>query len=83
MKFDGQSELVYQLPKLEITASSNIPLTPSALETWLLELPILNVKQLSYQLPEYKSVIELRSRISIGLTCLSNYALRLPIFIIH
>ncbi|NOQ93528.1 MAG: hypothetical protein GQ547_02705 [Methylophaga sp.] len=53
MKFDGQAELVYQLPKLERKASSNVPLTPDNLERWLSDLPILNIKQLSYQLPKY------------------------------
>jgi len=53
MKFDGQAELGYQLPDIEHTTASDIPLTPSQLEKWLSELPILNLNQLAYQIPKY------------------------------
>jgi len=53
MKFNGQAELDYQLPEFEITTATDIPLTPSQLEKWLSELPILNTNQLAYQIPKY------------------------------
>lgn len=53
MGFNGQDILDYQLAKLEGKASAGIPLKPKALEKWIAELPLLNIDQLAYQIPEY------------------------------
>jgi len=53
MEFDGQTELAYQLPEFEKELTSQIPVSPSELEIWLSELPLLNIQRLAYQLPKY------------------------------
>lgn len=46
--------LAYQLPELVSPRSAgSIPLSPAKLGKWLDELPVLNIKQLSFDLPNY------------------------------
>ncbi len=52
MYVDGQAILGYELPNLD-GGNSEIPMTPNQLEKWLTALPILNIKQLAYELPKY------------------------------
>ncbi|MDQ7072707.1 MAG: hypothetical protein Q9N32_03185 [Gammaproteobacteria bacterium] len=46
--------LKYQLPEMIAPRkAADIPLTPNKLEKWLAGLPLLNVNQLSYSIPNY------------------------------
>jgi|GEM_PF-2241672 len=54
MIFNGQSILSYQLPGLLGTNKvKGIPLTLKQLDNWLSGLPLINVTQLSSQIPQY------------------------------
>ncbi len=54
MIFNGQAFLGYQLPELlDIKKTKRIPLTIKQLDQWFSGLPLLNVHQLSSQIPQY------------------------------
>ena len=54
MTFNGQAFLGYQLPELlDIKMAKGIPLTIKQLDQWFSGLPLLNVHQLSSQIPQY------------------------------
>tara|TARA_R110002050_G_scaffold9504_1_gene33217 strand:+ start:362705 stop:364384 length:1680 start_codon:yes stop_codon:yes gene_type:complete len=54
MTFNGQAFLGYQLPELLDTKMvKGIPVTLKQLEQWFSDLPLLNVQQLSSQIPRY------------------------------
>jgi len=53
MRFDGQTVLGYQLPKLVEQADLDIPLTPKELEVWLANFPSLNLQLLTNHIPKY------------------------------
>lgn len=53
MTFNGQIELGYQLPELSGSVETDIPLTPSKVEKWVAQLPILNTSQLAQDIPKY------------------------------
>jgi hypothetical protein len=54
MTFNGQAFLGYQLPELlDAKMAKGIPLTLKQLDLWFSGLPLLNVRQLSSQIPQY------------------------------
>ena len=54
MVTDASVITAYTLPELiSPRKAADIPLTPRKLEKWLADLPLLNVNQLSYQIPNY------------------------------
>lgn len=54
MTFNGQAFLGYQLPELlDTKLAKGIPLTLKQLDLWFSGLPLLNVPQLSSQIPQY------------------------------
>lgn len=54
MTFNGQAFLGYQLPEvLDTKMAEGIPLTLKQLDLWFSGLPLLNVRQLSSQIPQY------------------------------
>lgn len=54
MTFNGQAFLGYQLPELlDTKIIKGIPLTLKQLDQWFSGLPLLNVQQLSSQIPQY------------------------------
>lgn len=59
MTFNGRMKLGCKLPELKSTVNSDIPLTPKELALWLSQLPLLNIKQLAHQIPEYLQEINL------------------------
>lgn len=54
MTFNGQAFLGYQLPELlDAKMTEGIPLTLKQLDLWFSSLPLLNVRHLSSQIPQY------------------------------
>jgi hypothetical protein len=54
MAKDVSEILAYQLPELiSPRKAADIPLSPAKLEKWLEGLPLLNIGQLSYEIPRY------------------------------
>ncbi len=54
MTFNGQVFLGYQLPELlDAKMTKGIPITLKQLDLWFSGLPLLNVRQLSSQIPQY------------------------------
>lgn len=54
MTFNGQAFLGYQLPELlDAKMAKGIPLSLKQLDLWFSGLPLLNVRQLSSQIPQY------------------------------
>jgi hypothetical protein len=54
MTYNGQAFLGYQLPELlDAKMTKGIPLTLKQLDIWFSSLPLLNVRHLSSQIPQY------------------------------
>lgn len=54
MTFNGQAFLGYQLPELlDTKMAKGIPVTLKQLDLWFSGLPLLNVRQLSSEIPQY------------------------------